>query len=135
MANSKKLIGILIALVSAFALCAVLGACSGGSGANKATFPGKWVMTEVSMGGETITYEDADADMKKAMEDTYFDLKEDGTAEISDMGMTATTKREAKSDTEATITENDVTITMKLEGDKMIVTSDSADNIITMRKA
>ena len=54
---------------------------------------------------------------------------------ISDMGMTATTKWEAKSDTEATITENDVTITMKLEGDKMIVTSDPADNIITMRKA
>lgn len=134
MAKSKKLIGILIALVSALALCAVLGACSGGE-SKQATFPGKWIMTEVSMGGETITYEDADADMKKAMEDTYFDLKEDGTAEISDMGMTATTKWEAKSDTEATITENDVTITMKLEGDKMIVTSDSADNIITMRKA
>ena len=134
MTHTKRMIGILVAVVSACALCLVLGACSGGAN-SQPTLPGKWTMCEVTQGGETITIEDADADLKAQMEATYFDIKDDGSIEISDMGMIMSGEWEETSPGEAKTTIDGVTITMKLEGDKLVATSDSGGAIITMKKA
>ena len=135
MAISKRMLGILIAAVSACALCLVLGACSNAPASKEASFVGKWTMCEVSQGGQSITYEAADAEMKEQMDKTYFDIKNDGTIEVSDMGSVESGTWEASSATEAKASAGDVNLTMKIEGDKLVATSDASETVVTLRKA
>ena len=133
MTVKKGAVGIAVAVACAAALCLVLGACSGGG--SQVTFSGKWTACEVTSGGTTITYEDADEDMKSRMDDTWFEFSDDGTVKISDTGSIHEGTWKATSTTEATAEAEGIEFNLKIENDKITVTGSASDTVVKLRQA
>ena len=143
--KSKRVIKLLVAVACAMVFCFALGACAGsgasggsqgggnqGGGGEAATFSGKWVACEVTDDGETVTYEQGDAELKTKMDNTWFDFKDDGTVQVSDgyPDATETTTWEATSPTTATIAFDDSALMLTIQGDRMTVATPKGTTVV-----
>lgn len=112
-----KKAGIIAILCCAFALCAALVACGGGTDP-KAAWVGTWDLVEMNDRGTVTSQEDLE--MLKALGvEVYAELNADGSASINMMGEKMEGTWEASSATAGKITIQGESVDMTLNGDKL----------------